>query len=505
MRCTHWALAGLLVVSWGCDTDGGGGSDEENPPGAAVATGLSFDVESGTLIVGETLSLTATAAYDDGTTKSATVAWASSDAAIATVEDGTITAVAEGEATITGTFETFSATFALTVEPAPPTLVGITIESTVTLEVDETKTLVATGQFEDGTEAEITEVEWTSSDDLVVSFEGNVATAHRAGSAILTARSGGFEVTAEAGVGCAYPPFSLGVNFDDTFPALRWDNAYRNGLEGEFALSDFHCYDDRYGDKSVLVLVLGAGWCSPCTIYAQRLAPQFPALEAAGAEIIFFEVEDANFEPATSEYADEHLTRIIGAQYGTRVGDSDTLPRPDFVRSSGIIDAFPSVFVVRRSDMKLIADSRRAEYYLPLLDIAENPEADWSNPGAPMFRSNCEDGDDEAGEPNNEPNQATPIAPGTHRGGICDEGSDFYQVDIEGDWRFDVEFSHSQGDLDAFAWDAAGDQPLQVNGSPVGAQSSDDNETFTHTGPALVRVYGYQGASATYNIILTEL
>lgn len=504
MRCTHWALAGLLMVSWGCDTSGGGGGDDE-PGDAAAATALSFDVETGAITVGETLTLTASATYEDGTTKAATVTWASSDTAIATVDDGTVTAIAAGEVTITATLETLTATFTLTVEVAPPALEGISVETTLSLDVGDTATLVTTGHYADGTGQVLEGVAWTSSDDTVVSVEGDVATAHREGRAILTASSGGFQAMVEAGVGCAYPPFALRLAFGDTFPALRWDSAFRNGVEGEFALADFYCNDEQYGDKSVLVLVAGAGWCAPCTVYAQRLAPQFPMLEAAGAEIIFFEVEDANYEPATSHFANEHLTRIIGPDKGTRVGDADTLPRPNFLRSSGVIDAFPTVFVVRRSDMRLIADSRMAQYYLPLLDIAEDPDADWSNPGAPMFRNNCEDGDDEAGEPNNSPENATPLAPGAARGGICDVNPDFYQIDIEGDWRFDIEFSHAQGDIDVFVWDAASNQQVTVNGAPVGAQSSDDNETFTHSGPALVNVYGYQGASATYNIILTEL
>ena len=64
------------------------------------ATGVALDKTEATMKIGETLTLTATVTPDDATDKSVT--WSSSDVKIATVdEDGTVTAVAEGEAVIT--------------------------------------------------------------------------------------------------------------------------------------------------------------------------------------------------------------------------------------------------------------------------------------------------------------------------------------------------------------------------------------------------------------------
>ena len=64
------------------------------------ATGVALDKTEATMKIGETLTLTATVTPDDATDKSVT--WSSSDDKIATVdEDGTVTAVAEGEAVIT--------------------------------------------------------------------------------------------------------------------------------------------------------------------------------------------------------------------------------------------------------------------------------------------------------------------------------------------------------------------------------------------------------------------
>lgn len=62
-------------------------------------TGITLNHSSANLIKGDTLTLTATVSPDDATDK--TVTWSTSDATIATVENGLVTAVAAGSATIT--------------------------------------------------------------------------------------------------------------------------------------------------------------------------------------------------------------------------------------------------------------------------------------------------------------------------------------------------------------------------------------------------------------------
>jgi hypothetical protein len=64
-------------------------------------TGVSLDKTSLALKVDATATLIATVAPDDATNKAVT--WSSSDESVATVEDGEVTAIAEGEATITVT------------------------------------------------------------------------------------------------------------------------------------------------------------------------------------------------------------------------------------------------------------------------------------------------------------------------------------------------------------------------------------------------------------------
>lgn len=104
---------------------------------------VSLDTTSVTLTVGDTWALTATVTPSDMADIALT--WASSDPIVATVDDGTVTAVAEGVATITVTTNN-----------------GKTAECTVTVEADEgeyppvrhTVTLYANGgEFEDGSDS----------------------------------------------------------------------------------------------------------------------------------------------------------------------------------------------------------------------------------------------------------------------------------------------------------------------------------------------------------------
>lgn len=105
-------ILALGVAAVACDsdttTDGGGDGDT-----TVAVEEVTLDKTSATLIVGETLTLTATVTPDNATDK--TVSWLSSNDAVATVENGTVTAVAEGIATITATAGGKNATCVVTV------------------------------------------------------------------------------------------------------------------------------------------------------------------------------------------------------------------------------------------------------------------------------------------------------------------------------------------------------------------------------------------------------
>ena len=173
-----------------------------------------------------------------------------------------------------------------------------------------------------------------------------------------------------------------------------------------------------------------------------------------------------------------------------------------------LVQHLPASFVVRRSDMRVIATQKtRGLTHLPYVEIAQDPEADWSDPGpptiVPRLPSNCVPDDEESSEPNNHPDNATVIGIGSVSGGVCERIGDFYFVDVAGRWRLDLEFSHRVGDLDLILFD--GERPvLGRDGYPIGAGSGTDNETFDWSGPQLIYIFGFDGATSPYRLQISE-
>ncbi len=137
------------------------------------------------LKVGETQKLSYEVLPDDATDKSVT--WSSSDDSIATVDnEGVVTAIALGEATITATCGSVAGSSKITVVPTPVT--AITVSPTeVELFVGDKRVLTAEVQPSDATDKS---TRWESSDESVatVSQEGEI-TAISPGKAVITVSS----------------------------------------------------------------------------------------------------------------------------------------------------------------------------------------------------------------------------------------------------------------------------------------------------------------------------
>ncbi len=360
-------------------------------------------------------------------------------------------------------------------------------------------------------------VAWESSDASVVSIEGQVATIVGAGMATLTATylDGAGTVNVE-GLVCNYPANNGQIGFEQVFPELKWEEAYLpDGTVRRFSTTEFFC-SPRYADKETLIIDVGAGWCGPCSRFTRDiLNPDAEVLASLGAEILYLEAQDTNYNLASGRFSFRHIGQLIGEGLGWRVGDLETEIRnpqgewelsPGFVQDSDMVRAFPSVWVVRKRDMNLIADQSRSNFYLPLVSIAEDPEADWSDPPPPPFRSNCLDGEEEDSEPNNVSEDAVRITPGSYEGGICERAPDFYRFIINGPWRATLNFEHAEGDLDFYVYDKRTDQyAVGEDGRYIGSNGTGDVETIEHDGPAILIVFGYNGASANYTLTLEEL
>lgn len=148
---------------------------------------LSLDQTSVTLGENESITLTATVGPADATDK--TVTWSSSNPAIATVEDGKVTAIKEGSATITAKAGEKSATCQVTVKKSAIPVESISLDQTsLSLISGESERLTATVKPDNATDKTVT---WSSSNTSVVDVDqrGEVR-AYEAGTAVITAKAG---------------------------------------------------------------------------------------------------------------------------------------------------------------------------------------------------------------------------------------------------------------------------------------------------------------------------
>ncbi len=144
-----------------------------------------------TLTIGETSQLTATIVPADAVETEVT--WSSSDANVASVADGLVTAVAPGQATITATVGAISSTCTVTVNPINVSAVTLDIVESELL-VGATVQLTATVDPENATDKS---VEWSSTDDNVATVVDGLVTAVAPGEATITAEAGGMFATCE--------------------------------------------------------------------------------------------------------------------------------------------------------------------------------------------------------------------------------------------------------------------------------------------------------------------
>ena len=170
---------------------------------------LSLDKTNLSLSIGETAQLTATVKPDNATDKN--VSWTSSDESIAKVDNGKVTAVKSGKATITAKCGGKIAECAVTV--TVPTGSVTLDKTTLSLAVGETAQLTATVKPDDATDKNVT---WTSSDESVAKVVNGKVTAVKSGKATITAKCGG--KTAECAVIVTVPTGS--VTLDKTSLSL---------------------------------------------------------------------------------------------------------------------------------------------------------------------------------------------------------------------------------------------------------------------------------------------
>lgn len=138
------------------------------------------------MVEGETFSLMATVLPKDAEYDGVT--WASSNASVASVNSGTVTALKEGTATITASAGEKSATCSVKVSARIIAVTSITLDKTgLSMQVGDTETLTVSIKPNDATDKTVT---WSSSDELVVKVADGKVTALKAGQAKITTTVG---------------------------------------------------------------------------------------------------------------------------------------------------------------------------------------------------------------------------------------------------------------------------------------------------------------------------
>lgn len=185
---------------------------------AIPATSISLNLNRGNLKVAETLQLEATVLPENATDK--TIAWTSSDNAVASVDTyGNVTANSVGEAIVTATSTDGSNVVAechVTVVPTP--VEGITIDAngSTTLKALQTVQLTAVITPETATDKSVS---WSSSNSEIASVDENgLVTAKQVGTATISAKSGSKQATLSITV---IPTIAEAITLNRTTAALK--------------------------------------------------------------------------------------------------------------------------------------------------------------------------------------------------------------------------------------------------------------------------------------------
>lgn len=191
--------------------------------------GFALNQTVATLVEGAALTLKAFMIPADVTLGD--IVWSTSNASVANVVDGVVTAVAAGSATITATSGNLSASCEVTVEKSSVPVVGVALDQvTATLFEGETITLTATVTPDDATDKSVV---WSTSDENTATVDNGVVTAVAPGVATITAKAGDVSATCEVTV-CAEPESPslelLGYTPADTVASLNKIELTFNGV-----------------------------------------------------------------------------------------------------------------------------------------------------------------------------------------------------------------------------------------------------------------------------------
>lgn len=158
-----------------------------------LISGITLNETAKALYIGETLTLRATVTPSN-TDEDKTVTWTSDKPEIASVENGLVTAKAEGEATITAKAGNITATCKITVTHKVIDVDSLTLDITSkTIEIDDSFTITANVTPANADEAG--NITWEVDKPEVASVSGGTVKGLTQGVAVITAKCGGRQAT----------------------------------------------------------------------------------------------------------------------------------------------------------------------------------------------------------------------------------------------------------------------------------------------------------------------
>jgi uncharacterized protein YjdB len=204
----HFAHVALAVAAFGI---GSCTSSEPTTP-APTVDGVAVTPASASVAVGLNRQFTAIAHYSDGSSAPLTqeATWQSRAPAIATVSDGLVTGVSAGTAEIVATLGSYSDSGQVTVTETLPTLSGVVVSpAQLTLGVGDTRQLIATATYSDGSSAVVTALStWTSTAPAIATVSGGLVAGVSAGNAGIVAGYSSHSDTSNASVTVSPPSLS---------------------------------------------------------------------------------------------------------------------------------------------------------------------------------------------------------------------------------------------------------------------------------------------------------
>ena len=282
----YCGLAFLLTLT-GCSTGKGSNS--------STISSLQVAPAAMSIAMGVKQQFTATAHFSDGSTQdvTSTAQWSSSDATVASVTAaGLATGSSLGSATITAVSSSVQGSASLKVSSAAANLVSIALSPAASsLALNTSAQFTATGNYSDGTTADITKlVSWTSS-------RTSVATVNSSG--LVTAAAVG-----ATNISAKYAGVSQSTSLAVTAPAIASIAVTPVGLTLGIGINQQFTATATYTDGTSADLVAGVTWNSSAPSVATINASGLASTVATGATTItatvgaFSDTSDLTVVPA---------------------------------------------------------------------------------------------------------------------------------------------------------------------------------------------------------------